>query len=968
VTDDLSVDDFDTFFGAVHGDRPFPWQRALAERVLTEGWPDAIDIPTGGGKTAALDVALFHLAVEAGLGTERRAPLRILFVVDRRLVVDDSHRRALRLAEALAAPTEEICHRIAQRLLILAESDGPPLRVARLRGGLPKEPDWVRTPAQPTIVVSTVDQVGSRLLFRGYGVSDRMKPVHAGLMGIDSLVLLDEAHLSNPFLQTANDLPKVAIPFDASGRPFRLVSLSATQQRTSAVALTQADHDHEKLGRRLRAAKPAHLLIANAKADEEAFAEVFAEQAWSLSAPGGGEATVVGIVVNRVGRARAVFERLGARLRTDDDRASTDLILLIGRSRDLDRNSLLKEVLPRMKADRKPQGRPLFVVATQCIEAGADVDFDALVTEIAPLDCLRQRFGRLNRSGSWISAPGVILAAKDQIAKNAKPDPLYGFAPLKTWTLLNEVAQTDGKGRTARSVVDMGLSAASAWLPGPSALPPFLAPQQNAPVLLPRDIDLWSITSPLPTADPAVPLYLHGPADDGEVTLVWRADLEGNAQAWIEALTVCPPASLETITLPLRVASRWLRRRASDTSDLPGELEGEDTGDWKLRTEVLRWRGDETRPHFLTSKERLGRGDVLVLASAAGGCDRWGWAPASLAPVPDLGEAANSQQRGIDILRLSPLALQMALEAEGLSEAETAGIVRRYRGFVATLADASDREALREFRDWPDLPIVWHQRLSEAGAEPDPKGTVARSEDSRPLAFRRRLPRKGPGLRPWSNRGEAVTEDDWASLNGEQHAVRLDAHSQGVEAMAQASAAQAGLPPDLAEDVALAAFLHDAGKAHPTFKLFLYGGDELAAVGPPLAKSKGWIGRHAADRAGLPEGARHEIASLAFALAHPRFSQAHDPDLVLWLIGTHHGLGRPFFPAVDWPPAGIPFAVQLDDGGAIQSSPPLALADLTARWLELFPRLKARHGIWRLAHLEAVLRLADHRRSEQEQR
>src|SRR5262249_10616816 len=159
-------------------------------------------------------------------------------------------------------------------------------------------------------------------------------------------------------------------------------------------------------------------------------------------------------------------------------------------------------------------------------------------------------------------------------------------------------------------------------------------------------------------------------------------------------------------------------------------------------------------------------------------------------------------------------------------------------------------------------------------------------------------------------------------IRSTRNRVLLSRHSKGAHSFARRFAEQAGLSKALTHDVALAAYLHDAGKAHPEFKCLLYGGDELAALGgPDLAKSgaipttrREW--NAVRRRAGLPAKARHEIASLRFAEAHPAFSDANDPELVLWLVGTHHGYGRPFFPSSerDWPGEGATFETDLGDG------------------------------------------------------
>jgi CRISPR-associated endonuclease/helicase Cas3 len=213
---DLTADRFDEFFTALWGEDKiaFSWQRELAERVVAneeKPWPDAIALPTASGKTACIDIAVFALAAQAGrlqAGQQMTAARRIFFVVDRRIIVDDAFKRARILATKLSNAKRGILKEVADRLRLLArgEQNGAdnedPLTVYELRGGMYRSEAWARSPLQPTIVASTVDQLGSRLLFRAYGRGPGMWPVYAGLVGNDSLILLDEAHRAQPFLQT----------------------------------------------------------------------------------------------------------------------------------------------------------------------------------------------------------------------------------------------------------------------------------------------------------------------------------------------------------------------------------------------------------------------------------------------------------------------------------------------------------------------------------------------------------------------------------------------------------------------------------------------------------------------------------------------------------------------------------------------------------------------------------------------
>ncbi len=174
--------DFENAFKALTGHAHFSWQRRLFDKWLSIGkLPSAVDIPTGLGKTSIMAIWLLARAKLTEL------PRRLVYVVDRRVVVDQATDFAEVLRNNLA------CHELEPVRTGLG-LDGRALPISTLRGQYVDNREWLEDPAAPTIVIGTVDMIGSRLLFSGYGVSRKMRPYHAGLIGADSLVVLDEAH------------------------------------------------------------------------------------------------------------------------------------------------------------------------------------------------------------------------------------------------------------------------------------------------------------------------------------------------------------------------------------------------------------------------------------------------------------------------------------------------------------------------------------------------------------------------------------------------------------------------------------------------------------------------------------------------------------------------------------------------------------------------------------------------------
>jgi len=959
---------FDDWFRALNNLRapagPFPWQRRIfhewlcPQEVTKAHWPQLIKLPTASGKTAIIDLAV--LALAAGSPCARR---RTAFVVDRRVVVDEAASRAVaiveRLRRALDFPNDPL-YDVARSLISLGGEE--PLVVATLRGGIPGDDSWARSPAQPAVVLSTVDQVGSRLLFRAYGGHGaRSWPIHAGLLGRDTLMVIDEAHCATPFCETARAITDRWQDFAECpvGGRISLVRMSATPGEIPDFELDAEDRNHELLKLRLGASKAAELVLVNVNhhEDRRKLLKMIIDHAQSLlnSMKNG----VVGVVVNRVADARVIFEQLQI---SDDCK-----ILLTGRVRGWERDRLLRKWLPTLRAgSREDCDAPLAVVATQCIEVGANLDFDYLVTELASLDALRQRFGRLDRLGhratridklgNRAAVPGAVIATSRQVQTDEQgdakfPDRVYGHAACRAWRWLSEHA----KGQPL--CVDFGIEALEPLLPAGDALKRLCQDATSAFTLAPAHLDMLSQTSPPPEPEPEISAFLHGTTTySPEVTVIWRCDLpHKDSKTWPDRVAIQRPATGEGCPVPIWEFRRWLAGNTSQFSDDSGDLEGGASGDEiePGHEPVLRWRGMNDAKVLAAAD--IAPGDTVVVPSLYGGCDDFGWNPSSAQPVRDIGDGVAYYAGRRRVIRLE--ALNNLLSSVGASE--------------------STRAASDDLTNWvtgeDDAPPAADSlaRLAQAEEVPDWLRELARS-----LSGDRRRHAVDAGgafaiVGARSSGEDSSTAEDGSSLGVP---VPLDNHCIRVRGYVKRFGRALGLQDILISDMALAAVLHDVGKADLRFQVWLHGGDEVAAAlaSSPLAKSgqnprnRAAI-RRARERARYPQGGRHEAQSLALIKDQQQIrDRANDWDLVQHLVVSHHGFGRPFMPVVPDPD---PVLVELDYGPLrLSHRSDHAVHRIDSGVADRYWRLVRRYGWWGLAWLEAILRLADHRRSEDEER
>lgn len=827
-----------TFYRVVNGREPFPWQERLARLVVESGWPGDIGVPTGLGKTSTIDVAIWALARQAfERGTAATLPRRIWYVVDRRLLVDTASDHAQHLAEALAQPEHEAVAAVATALgRLCATGRERPLHVSRLRGGaipgdapLGRPPD----PAHPAIICATVAMYGSRLMFRGFGSSRSMWPLDAAHAGLDSLVLLDEAHLAVPLQrlvallpecdanrtgvlrysrrQTTTPGPTRLLP--ASRSYPLLVNLTATGSK-GAFDLDDNDRANSVVRRRLDAKKPTRLVTM----PRGSLAAVLAAELRAELTDRGTDVAAV-VFTNTPATARAV----AAVLRRKPD--PVDAVVLTGQLRDPDAQGIRERLLdPHTGAasgTHPTRTEPLVVVATQTLEVGADLDFDVCVSEVAGARAIVQRWGRLNRLGERDDATGVLVYAEDAVS-------IYGAEPGHVWDRLHAARPEP---------LDLG----------PANIATLLGPPEDRPgrvgELLPTHLWEFAKTS-LPPVGAAPPEVFFDELDgaDRRVGVLWRSVLPAPGDELYP-----PPSDLETVDVPV------------------GELRGLLT----RHPQARRLTDDGATVAAVTAAE-LAPGQRIVLAANAGGYGPSGWDPEDVEVVTDL----SPQVRGV--LHLTSEAVRNFLGAPPPDEVE--GTLRE---LVLDDEEGSDPELDKQAADRLRGYLAVDRSAPLHGAL---RFRIERIGDGLRPVLRWEWPRPSPQVRV-----DALDELSNAPLAG------LHQHLVSVEELAQRIASALGLPADAVAAVTEAARMHDLGKADVRFQQWLgaTGTEPIAksAMAPSewrrAAFAAGW------PRGARHELLSAQLLDAYLLDGHALEAEA---DLVRHLVQSHHGHARPLCP------------------------------------------------------------------------
>jgi CRISPR-associated endonuclease/helicase Cas3 len=389
---------FEAAFLALTGHEPFPWQCKLFACFTSGSVPSSCRIPTGLGKTAIIPIWLIALAKMSGeRGGAVQIPRRLVYIVNRRTVVDQATDEATEIRERLQADSS-LSDLLARLKSLCAERVDHPLAISTLRGKFADNREWSADPSRPAIILGTVDMIGSRLLFSGYGIGFKTKPLHAGFLGQDALLVHDEAHLEPAFQQLLGEI-KAEQRRCKDFRPLHVMELSATSrgsnntsilldtpQDSDVVRLTQKDRLYPEIAKRIGAKKN---IVLHPNADEKKLVEQLFELA--LRHKGSERAVLV------FARTVEAVEKTAERLR----KAKQSVETLTGTMRGKERDALVdSEVFARFLPDAAQSGATVYLICTSAGEVGVNISADHLICDLSPFESMAQRFGRVNRFGA----------------------------------------------------------------------------------------------------------------------------------------------------------------------------------------------------------------------------------------------------------------------------------------------------------------------------------------------------------------------------------------------------------------------------------------------------------------------------------------------------------------------------------------------------------------------------------------
>lgn len=911
----ITREEFGDFFASLNGGyAPFSWQEEVLDHICEHGvWPERINAPTGSGKSSVVDIHLFANAL-AAVGAAPRVPRRLCVTVGRRALVDSQADRARekildRMGKALANESDEsdILRRVAEALQSFQtrndEEGRAPFEVGHIRGELSNRALPVTDISACAIIAATPDMYGSRALFRGYGSTKAARPRETALLTMDTVMVLDEAHMNRQLLHTTQRIAELQKREVNLGVPtLQVVETTATPSTedsgstTLGVDIEALDKPNdEELHKRVYShkelmlhpidkwdGKPGNRAVVDAAVG--AIKEFLAHR----EAGGGAEeAHTIGCIVNHVRTAISIKEALAK----DKVLGKDEVQLLVGRMRPYD----LKKLHPDLFTTEGDKSVKV-VVATQTLEVGIDVDFADLVTELAPASSLAQRFGRVNRLGHRTDSKVVVIepASGDSVKKDAPP--------YKAVDLSNAYAWLEALNGTENPSVN------------PTAMvknPPVQSSPERLLYQRPEWSDLleFSRTDENPYDEPDLDLWLHDSLDAETAMggVIVRDNLPSNTSAAMEILKTSyfAPSDLETFPANLKILQEIL--------DYQDEHGVKPRKFLYRQGEISLWQDAD---HGEESRQSLAPGDVLLLDTDS---------------VPFTNQGIAVTQRELpskkDELKAVPFPKGIKLYVYE-KRADREEHFKKYLGLspeeAAELLDSQASDGQK---------MIASELTTEAEGGQEVISWYADVTDDE----------------------ESVEGSDIAQELAPTDPVLLDDHQNDVAERTRQLAENLGLAPEFSEALELAAKYHDEGKRDLRFQQMLGADPEAGALAKSGRRSVAEAYR-ARSRSALPKGWRHEQLSALMVAASPEKVGEHR-DLVLRIIGCSHGHGRFSF-AHD---AGF----LLKEGYLPEGTDYEVLKEQAARlfnvgyWDNLMEQTSRTYGPYATAYLEAVERAAD---------